>query len=1012
MEQTSLLDQLSDEQKKRLEDLKCEPTDLEECLSDADPEEFDDGQIPRDEAFQSTIIITNLPKVEERKLDKLKHVLAKTIRKVDGCGEEEPDIYMPINEEEGHTDGVAVVTFAKASHAAEALKVLDHYHFGKANVLRTFAIDHRDEVLACNDDGTMPEEDEGEESADHFQHGRLMAGYTLKDTRDWMLDKEWREMLAIRYEKQTEVSWYTHLDKRGPVIQYDGARERAQRKVWTDSNVAWSPRGTFLVTFHAPGVNLWGGENFEKKIQCEHARVRRVIFTNNERYLMTWNGTNPSHADLAAVRIFDLFTGECKRTMPLPELAAVADPIVPAEPAVSGPGAPVAASRGRRTIPMYMWSHSGDYFAKRLDNGVMIYETPSMEMKEVLKYPGITAISWCPAKRDILAVWVPESANSPARFALLESKKKSPFKEIVAKNAFQIDNSRPADIYWHPQGDYVATNVLRVSKSGKTGNPLLEIFRLNEKGCPAEKIELKNRAVKAVHWEPHGNRLAVVNTSTEGRDPKIWFYEVKTTSTIVGAPATVEKVAEYSMTNYMHLFKWNTFGKYWVMWSESSGEIVFGCLTPENKVDIHNTDEHFMLNHVAWDPSGRYLLTAVTQNIFESAAGRGYRNAQESGFCIWSFQGRLMYKCPKESLWFADWRPHPKQLLSEKEVEAIRKDYKQYIAQYEAGDRDFASQQRAAAVADRKAIQNDFRSMLKDLKEYRAELCKSQGCEDWEQGFKRLAASRETVTFTETREIDQGKPEGDQGLPVVESNSLEKDSVEADKQMDVSREPLSGYEDLVTEEDLYALERSRRGPRRPSWKLLNPPRKKTIDEANPVGQRRASPSKRRSSPDYADLLPSGDEESDDEGHQRRRGRSRELTTADIGKKSADKAESTESRRGSTAAKYKRKQFYRHSDNDSHRRFFDRNRHTGSRFEDHYKKYTTVEDQKRVQSNRVAGISDFLAWAKDAKGVGDGGTHGESLPSPAAAKEVIEIDIFISEEEDQSTEISESISQLR
>lgn len=44
--------------------------------------------------------------------------------------------------------------------------MLDRYHFGKSNVLRTFAIDHRDEVLACNDDGTMPEEDEGEESTD------------------------------------------------------------------------------------------------------------------------------------------------------------------------------------------------------------------------------------------------------------------------------------------------------------------------------------------------------------------------------------------------------------------------------------------------------------------------------------------------------------------------------------------------------------------------------------------------------------------------------------------------------------------------------------------------------------------------------------------------------------------------------------------------------------------------------------------------------------------------------
>ncbi|EER19651.1 hypothetical protein Pmar_PMAR012634 [Perkinsus marinus ATCC 50983] len=139
----------------------------------------------------------------------------------------------------------------------------------------------------------------------------------------------------------------------------------------------------------------------------------------------------------------------------------------------------------------------------------------------------------------------------------------------------------------------------------------------------------------------------------------------------------------------------------------------------------------FMLDELeTW----RYLLTAVTQNIFESAAGRGYRNAQESGFCIWSFQGRLMYKCPEESLWFSDWRPHPKQLLSEKELESIRKDYKQYIAQYEAGDRDFASQQRAAAVADRKAIQNDFRwklqSMVKDLKEFRAEMRRSLARED------------------------------------------------------------------------------------------------------------------------------------------------------------------------------------------------------------------------------------------------------------------------------------------
>ncbi|EER18556.1 hypothetical protein Pmar_PMAR008885 [Perkinsus marinus ATCC 50983] len=45
MEEASLLEQLSDDQKNRLEDLQCEPTDWEESLSDADLDEFDDEQV-------------------------------------------------------------------------------------------------------------------------------------------------------------------------------------------------------------------------------------------------------------------------------------------------------------------------------------------------------------------------------------------------------------------------------------------------------------------------------------------------------------------------------------------------------------------------------------------------------------------------------------------------------------------------------------------------------------------------------------------------------------------------------------------------------------------------------------------------------------------------------------------------------------------------------------------------------------------------------------------------------
>ncbi|KAF4651939.1 hypothetical protein FOL47_011340 [Perkinsus chesapeaki] len=199
----------------------------------------------------------------------------------------------------------------------------------------------------------------------------------------------------------------------------------------------------------------------------------------------------------------------------------------------------------------------------------------------------------------------------------------------------------------------------------------------------------------------------------------------------------------------------------------------------------------------------------------------------------------------------------------------------------------------------------------------------------------------------------------------------------------VQREPLTGYEELVTEEDIVAMERARRGLRRPSWKLLNPPKKKKpVDEGNATKhqvQPRLSPRKsRRSSPDYADLLPSDDEDNDsddDRGHRRRRrGRSREFTTADIGKKDVSsprlrprlgsRDEITRRRgvspRGDLRDADRRGDYYRR------RMPLERTRYARDRFEDHYKKYTTVEDQRRIQDNRVAGISDFLAWAKDAK----------------------------------------------
>ena len=49
-------------------------------------------------------------------------------------------------------------------------------------------------------------------------------------------------------------------------MEYAGEREKAGGKHWCELYVQWSPRGSYLTTFHRPGIALWGGKGFEKQV--------------------------------------------------------------------------------------------------------------------------------------------------------------------------------------------------------------------------------------------------------------------------------------------------------------------------------------------------------------------------------------------------------------------------------------------------------------------------------------------------------------------------------------------------------------------------------------------------------------------------------------------------------------------------------------------------------------------------------------------------------------------------
>ncbi|CAH2077341.1 unnamed protein product, partial [Thlaspi arvense] len=189
-------------------------------------------------------------------------------------------------------------------------------------------------------------------------------------------------------------------------------------------------------------------------------------------------------------------------------------------------------------------------------------------------------------------------------------------------------------MYWQSNGDYLAVKVDRYgSKSKKSTHSGFELFRIKEKDIPVEVLELdsKNDKIIDFSWEPNGHRFAVIHGDLPR--PDVSFYSMKT----VQHGGRVSKLVTLKAKQANVLF-WSPTGKHVVLADGLSGF--------NGKLEFYNVDEfvtmatvdNFMATYIEWDPSGRYVGTAVTSSVHE----------MENGFSIWSFSGKLLYQTLKE----------------------------------------------------------------------------------------------------------------------------------------------------------------------------------------------------------------------------------------------------------------------------------------------------------------------------------------------------------------------------
>lgn len=229
--------------------LAAEAEELDGYFSDA-PMDVEVDYPPLNESMETSVVITNLPKVSESKAEKLNKVVMKLVSKIGPLQATETfnGLLVP-TDESGNTLGFCFVEYETADAAKNCVEVLQGYKFDKNHAL-SVTLYERAKQLQRVDTTT-------------FQEPKPTAFTEKPNAAEWLEDPNQRDAFVTRFGKETVVSWFD--GRNDPVVDYDGAREKEAGVAWCDYYCHFSPAGSFLATLVPPrGVILWSGKDYEK----------------------------------------------------------------------------------------------------------------------------------------------------------------------------------------------------------------------------------------------------------------------------------------------------------------------------------------------------------------------------------------------------------------------------------------------------------------------------------------------------------------------------------------------------------------------------------------------------------------------------------------------------------------------------------------------------------------------------------------------------------------------------
>ncbi|KAK6102920.1 Eukaryotic translation initiation factor eIF2A family protein [Brugia pahangi] len=628
------------------------------------------------------IIVSGIPIVGENRLSKLKSVLGKIFGRI----HPEFNDFYPVDDN-GFTKGYCFVEYPGSEIAENATAILHGYLLDK---------NHTFSANLFNDLNKFEKPDENWKPLEPRPYNNI------GDLWSWLQNEKCYDQFAVHYERDAQGSKYGSTSPFVGVYEYRKGQDPVpvtERHYWTETVFRWSPNGTFFVSVHRMGIALWAGANFERFARYSHENVIMLDFSPCERFLVTYSLPENRWADdTNSLRIFDTMTGEMRRGFSL--LTQEGSNELPCWPYFQWS----ADTRALGPDETYLACPEANGFVacpKPGGNGINVYETRNFTLldKKHVVIEGLRTFRWSPT-RPILAYYCDErtSDNAPAEIGLMEIPSKT---KLRAQRIFSVSE---AELFWNKNGDRLAAHTeryqkknIKTSASGaveeiKYTNPTshIEIFDARGKDISVLSMPLSESFI-AFDWEPSGDKFCVLVGSQHKSTPLIYYLD-----TTKHAPQLISKFEP--MERFSDVL-WAPAGGWLVVFSAgtASGNIMF-IDSNGTRPTRTNLVEYPGFNKGSWDPTGRYFTAACT-----IGGGKG-----DTGYRIYTFQGRELYRKPLDRLMQFKWRPRLSVKLPDETIKMIRKNLKTTSAKFEEEDKMERGRATKEVSEKRKKIMADF----------------------------------------------------------------------------------------------------------------------------------------------------------------------------------------------------------------------------------------------------------------------------------------------------------------